>query len=39
MRQVIKLMINEFAIKEKGIDFMGYVLQEKDIYTFHHSII
>lgn len=39
MKEVTKLMINEFAIKERGIDFMGYELQEKDIYTFHHLII
>ena len=39
MKEVTRLMINEFAIKERGIDFMGYELQEKDIYTFHHLII
>ena len=39
MKEVTRLMINEFAIKKMGIDFMGYELQEKDIYTFHHLII
>ena len=39
MKQVTKLMINEFKIKQLGFDFMGYELQKKDIYTFHHLII
>ena len=32
-------MLNEFKIKQLGIDFMGYELQKGDIYTFHHLII
>lgn len=39
MRQVTKLMINEFKVKQIGHDFMGYALQKGDIYTFHHLII
>ena len=39
MKQVTKLMINEFKLKELGYDFMGYCLQEYDRYTFHHLII
>lgn len=39
MREVTKLMINEFKIKKLGYDFMGYSLQRGDIYTFHHLII
>lgn len=39
MREVTKLMINEFKIKQLGYDFMGYSLQRGDIYTFHHLII
>ena len=39
MKQVTKLMINEFKIKQLGYDFMGYRLQKGDIYTFHHLII
>lgn len=39
MKQVTKLMINEFKIKQLGYDFMGYSLQKNDIYTFHHLII
>jgi hypothetical protein len=39
MKEVTKLMINEFKIKQLGYDFMGYTLQKNDIYTFHHLII
>jgi len=31
MKDVTKLMINEFKIKELGYDFMGYELQKSDI--------
>lgn len=39
MKEVTKLMIREFKIKQLGYDFMGYSLQKNDIYTFHHLII
>ena len=39
MKEITKLMIREFKIKELGHDFMGYSLQKGDIYTFHHLII
>ena len=39
MKEVTKLLIREFKIKELGYDFMGYSLQKGDIYTFHHLII
>lgn len=39
MKQVTKLLINDFKIKELGYDFMGYSLQRYDSYTFHHLII
>lgn len=39
MKDVTKLMINEFKIKELGYDFMGYELQKSDILTFHHLIV
>ena len=39
MREVTKLMINEFKIQQLGFDFMGYSLQKNDIYTFHHLIV
>lgn len=39
LKEVTKLLINDFKIKELGHDFMGYSLQKKDIYTFHHLIV
>lgn len=39
MKQVTKLMINEFHIDRLDYDFMGYSLEKGDIYTFHHLII
>lgn len=39
MKEITKLMIREFKIKQLGYDFMGYSLQKGDIYTFHHLII
>ena len=39
MKEVTKLMINEFKIKELGFDFMGYHLNKGDILTYHHMII
>lgn len=39
MKQVTKLMIDEFNIEKLGYDFMGYKLQKGDIYTFHHLIV
>lgn len=39
MKEVTKLMINEFKIEQLGYDFMGYSLQKGDIYTFHHLIV
>lgn len=39
MKEITKLMVNQFKIKEIGYDFMGYKLQQGDIYNFHHLII
>jgi hypothetical protein len=39
IKEITKLMINEFKIKKLGYDFMGYQLQKRDIYTFHHLIV
>ena len=39
MKEITKLMINEFKIKQLGYDFMGYSLQKGDSITFHHLII
>lgn len=39
MKQVTKLMINEFHIDRLNYDFMGYSLERGDVYTFHHLIV
>ena len=39
MKEITKLMISEFKIKQLGYDFMGYSLNKNDIYTAHHLII
>lgn len=39
LKEVTKLLINDFKIKQVGHDFMGYALQKGDIYTFHHLIV
>lgn len=39
MKEVTRLMINQYKIEQLNMDFMGYTLQKKDIYTFHHLII
>lgn len=39
-KYVTNLMINEFKLRELGMDFMGYSLQEhNNTYTFHHLIV
>ncbi len=39
MKEITKLMIEEFKLKELGMDFMGFHLNKGDIYTFHHLIV
>lgn len=39
MKEVTKLLINDFKIKKLDYDFMGYSLQKNDSYTFHHLIL
>ena len=39
MKEITKLMIRQFKIKQLEFDFMGFSLQKNDIYTFHHLII
>ena len=39
MKEITKLMISEFKIKQLGYDFMGYSLNKNDIYTAHHLIV
>lgn len=39
MKEVTQEMIRMYKIDTLGFDFMGYMLQEGDIYTYHHNII
>lgn len=39
MKQVTKLLINDFKIKQLGFDFMGYKIQKNETLSFHHLII
>ena len=36
MKNVTKLMINEFKLKELGYDFMGYTFKSTKDLSFHH---
>lgn len=38
MKEITRLMINEYKIKQLGYDFMGFSPQ-KELYTAHHLII
>jgi hypothetical protein len=39
MREITKLMINEFNLKKLGYDFMGYTFNNINELSFHHLII
>ena len=39
MREVTKLMINEFNLKKLGYDFMGYTFKGTNELSFHHLIV
>lgn len=39
MREVTKLMINEYNIRKLGYDFMGYTFKNINELSFHHLII
>ena len=39
MKEVTKLMINEFNLKSLGFDMMGYTFQKTNELSFHHLII
>ena len=36
MREITKLMINEFKLKELGYDFLGYTFKSTKELSFHH---
>lgn len=39
MREITKLMINDFKIMKLGMDFMGYHVNRKQDLSYHHLII
>ena len=39
MKAVTRLMVNEFKIKELGMDFLGFRVNKTNNLTFHHLII
>lgn len=39
MREITKLMINEFNLKKLGYDFMGYTFKSTNELSFHHLVI
>ena len=39
MREVTKLMVNEFKIMKLGMDFMGYRVTRKEQLSFHHLLV
>lgn len=39
MKMVTNLMINEFKLRELGMDMMGYKVVRDNEYTFHHLIV
>ena len=39
MREITKLMINQFRIMKLGYDFMGFTVDKKNSLSFHHLII
>lgn len=39
MREITRLMINEFKIMDLGYDFMGYKVNSENSLSFHHLIV
>lgn len=39
MKMVTNLMINEFKLRELGMDMMGYKVVKDNDYSFHHLIV
>lgn len=39
MKEITKIMINEFKIMKLRYDFMGYSVDKKNSLSFHHLII
>ena len=39
MKEITKIMVNDFKITKLGMDFMGYHVNRKQDLSFHHLII
>jgi hypothetical protein len=39
MREITKLMIDMYAIKKLGYDFMGYTFNKTNELSFHHLVV
>ena len=39
MKEIAKIMVNEFKIMKLGMDFMGYHVNQKQDLSYHHLII
>lgn len=39
MREVTKIMVNDFKIMKLGMDFMGYHVNRKQDLSYHHLIV
>ena len=39
MKEISKIIINDFKIMKLGYDFMGYEVNRKESLSFHHLII
>ena len=39
MKEITKLMIDEYKIMEAGFDFMGYRVSEEKSLSYHHLIV
>ena len=39
MKEITKIMVNDFKIMKLGMDFMGYRVNRKQDLSFHHLII
>ena len=39
MKEITKIMINDFKIMKLGMDFMGYHVNRKQDLSYHHLII
>ena len=39
MKEITKIMVNDFKIMKLGFDFMGYKVDKKQSLSFHHLVI